>query len=57
VNTVAVGQLLPDLPLFLTPEEYIDVALEATYQAAWKVFPAPLKGLLVPAASQPPPRR
>jgi Protein of unknown function (DUF4058) len=43
---VAVGDVLPDMPLFLKPEFYVPVPLEATYQTTWSVFPAPLKGLL-----------
>ena len=46
VELVAVGDALPDMPLFLRPEFYVPVPLEAAYQATWNVFPAPLKGLL-----------
>ena len=46
VEFVAVGDALPDMPLFLKPEEYVPAPLEETYQATWKVFPAALKGLL-----------
>jgi hypothetical protein len=46
VEFVAVGDELPDMPLFLKPEIYVPAPLEATYQAAWNVFPNPLKGLL-----------
>jgi hypothetical protein len=49
VESVAVGDTLPDMPLFLEPEVYVPVPLEATYQTSWKVFPAALKGLLNPA--------
>jgi hypothetical protein len=35
VEAVAVGQPLPDMPLFLEPDVSVDVPLEATYQAAW----------------------
>jgi Protein of unknown function (DUF4058) len=43
---VAVGDVLPEMPIFLKPEIYVPTPLEATYQATWKVFPAALKGLL-----------
>ncbi len=43
---VAVGDPLPEMPLFLKPEVYVPVPLEATYQSAWDVFPASLKGIL-----------
>jgi hypothetical protein len=40
VELVAVGDALPEMPLFLTPEVYVSVPLEATYQAAWDGLPA-----------------
>lgn len=46
IEPVAVGDVLPDMPLFLQPEIYVPTPLEATYQTAWKAFPAVLKGLL-----------
>jgi hypothetical protein len=46
VEPVGVGDVLPDMPLFLKPEFYVLAPLEATYRATWDVFPAPLKGLL-----------
>lgn len=46
VNFVAVGDALPDVPLFLQPQYYVPAPLEATYQATWSLFPAPLKPLL-----------
>jgi Protein of unknown function (DUF4058) len=46
VESVAVGDTLPDMPLFLTPGRYVPAPLELTYQSTWSVFPAPLKGLL-----------
>ncbi len=45
-EAVAVGDMLPDLPLFLRPEIYVQTPLEATYEATWNGFPAALKGLL-----------
>jgi len=46
VEFVAVGDALPDMPLFLKPQRYVPAPLEATYQTTWHVFPAALKGLL-----------
>lgn len=46
VEPVAVGDPLPEMALFLEPEVHVLTPLEATYQATWAVFPAPLKGLL-----------
>jgi hypothetical protein len=46
VEPVAVGDALPDMPIFLTADRYVPCPLEATYQTAWEQFPAPLKGPL-----------
>jgi len=51
---VAVGDVLPDMPLFLRPEIYVPVPLEATYQTTWKGFPNVLERLLEgPAETSP----
>jgi hypothetical protein len=39
VEPVAVGDPLPDMPLFLLPGRYVNVPLEATYQAAFQHVP------------------
>lgn len=46
VQPVAVGDVLPEMPLFLEPGEYVAVPLEATYQAAWKSVPARWRRIL-----------
>jgi hypothetical protein len=46
VEPVGVGDALPEMPLFLTPEVYVPVPLEATYQSAWEVLPAYWRGVL-----------
>ncbi len=46
VEPVAVGDVLPDMPLFLTADEHIPCPLEATYQTTWSFFPAHLKDRL-----------
>jgi hypothetical protein len=43
VEPVAVGDVLPDMPIFLTADRYVPCPLEATYQASWDVFPVPLR--------------
>jgi hypothetical protein len=48
VESLGVGDLLVDMPIFLLSGRYVPAPLEATYQAAWSVFPAPLKKLLEP---------
>jgi hypothetical protein len=44
---IAVGDPLPSLPIFLSPDRYIPAPLETTYNQAWDVFPAMLKRLMV----------
>jgi hypothetical protein len=46
VDSLAVGDLLPDSPLFLAPGWYVNVPLEQTYQASWGVTPKPIRDLL-----------
>lgn len=36
---VALGSPLPDMPLFLTENYYVNVPLEATYELAWRKVP------------------
>ncbi len=43
VEPVAVGDPLPDMPIFLTANRYVPCPLEATYQTAWQQVPAPLR--------------
>ncbi|MFO0804832.1 MAG: DUF4058 family protein [Gemmataceae bacterium] len=46
VEPVAVGDALPDMPLFLDGDFYVNLPLEATYAATWNVLPKELKALL-----------
>jgi len=46
IEPLAVGEVIPDTPLFLTPDRYVSCPLEATYQASWDAFPASLKEAL-----------
>lgn len=48
VEPLAVGDALPDMPVFLRGQHYVPVPLEPTYQTAWRVFPNHLKQLLRP---------
>jgi hypothetical protein len=52
IEPVAVGDPLPAMPLFLTPEVYVNVPLEATYQSAWDGMAAYWRDVLT---SPPPP--
>jgi hypothetical protein len=49
VDTMAVGDPLPDAPLFLAPGWYVNVPLEQTYMASWEVTPGPIRALVAPA--------
>lgn len=40
IEPTAVHATLGDMPLFLEPDLYVPVPLEATYQAAWEAVPA-----------------
>lgn len=39
LEPLAVGDHLPTMPLFLTPERYINVSLAPSYEAAWRGVP------------------
>jgi hypothetical protein len=47
VNHFAVGELLPQMPLFLTDENYVPVQLEAAYMAAWADVPRQYQAVLL----------
>ena len=46
VEPFAVGQPIPDMPLFLHNEFYINVPLEMTYMDTWNVLPQLLRDLV-----------
>jgi hypothetical protein len=39
IEAVAVGDTLPEMPLFLRPGGHVPVALESTYMSAWEAVP------------------
>src|SRR5206468_12737594 len=43
---VAVGAPLPEMPLFLRPDRYVNAPLELTYQAAYAGMPSFWRGVL-----------
>src|SRR5262249_28435790 len=47
VNHFAIGQPIPQMPLFLTTESYIRVPLEAAYMAAWEDVPPQYQQILL----------
>ncbi len=49
VEPVAVGDTLPDMPLFLNPGFYIPAPVEATYLSAWESCPRPFRELVLSA--------
>ncbi|HEX6985609.1 MAG TPA: DUF4058 family protein [Planctomycetaceae bacterium] len=46
VEPVAVGDPLPDLPIFLDDRTYVPAPLDATYQAAWANCPGAIRELI-----------
>jgi hypothetical protein len=52
VEPFAVGDFLPDLPLFLTEDYFVTVPLEETYQATWDVLPVELREPLEPPPAE-----
>jgi len=49
VEPIAVGDPLPNMPLFLRDDQGTNVPLEETYQATWRVLPGEIRRLLDPA--------
>jgi hypothetical protein len=45
-NTVARNQPLPEMPLFLSEDYYVNVPLEATYMRAWDELPEPWREIV-----------
>jgi len=48
VRHVAVGELLPDMPLFLKPNRYVSTPLDAAYQTAFAAMPRRWRRVLEP---------
>ncbi len=47
VETVGVGDVLPDMPIFLKPGYYVPAPLESSYQRVWnEFFPEPFRRML-----------
>lgn len=51
VEPVAVGDELPDMPLFLEPDFYVPVPLEATYRTAFEAVPRRWRDELAPPST------
>lgn len=52
-EAVTIGDPLPEAPLFLGPGWYVNVPLEATYQASWNVTPRPIRNQLAASSEKP----
>lgn len=46
VEPLAVGDTLPELPLFITPSRHVPAPLEESYRTAWEGYPQPLRKML-----------
>jgi hypothetical protein len=46
VEPVALGDMLPDMPLFLIEGYHVKVPLEATYATTWSVFPKDMQQIV-----------
>ncbi len=46
IEPVAIGDVLPELPIFLTDYDYVPAPLEDTYMASWAAYPADFKTML-----------
>jgi hypothetical protein len=55
IEHLAVGSPLPEMPLFLRPDRYVNVPLEPTYQAAYRGTPAVWREVLESGGPQLPP--
>ncbi len=52
IETIAVGEVVPDMPLFLEPGAHVLVPLEATYRTAWDTVPARWQRVIAPPTEQ-----
>lgn len=57
VEPVGVGDRLANMPLFLTPDEYVNVPLESTYRSAWDEVPQRWREVIAESAKSPASRR
>jgi hypothetical protein len=51
LDPLAIGDRLPDMPLFLTSEVYVPLPLDSTYRSAWEAVPAVWQAVLEPIPS------
>ena len=46
VETVGIGEVLPDMPAYLDTDYHVPVPLEATYESTWATCPADMRYLV-----------
>jgi hypothetical protein len=51
IEPTAVGAVLPEMPLFLTPDVYVPLPLEVTYESAWEAVPSYWRDVLTTPVS------
>jgi Protein of unknown function (DUF4058) len=51
IEPTSLGAQLPEMPIFLTPDVYVPLPLEATYQSAWQKVPSYWRDVLSAPAS------
>ena len=49
IEPAAVGDAMPDMPLYIARDWYLHVPIEQTYMATWTLTPEPIRELLEPA--------
>jgi hypothetical protein len=54
VEPVAIGAALPEMPLFLEEDWYVNVPLEATYQEAYTTVPRRWREVIEDTSGPPP---
>jgi hypothetical protein len=54
VETLAIGDDLPDMPLFLAPNRHLLIPLEKTYQSAWETVPPRWQRVIAPTDNSAP---
>jgi hypothetical protein len=52
VEPVAVGDILPEMPLFLIPDQYVSAPLEPSYEVTWNACPAAFKEAVIDDAKK-----
>ena len=48
LEPIAVGDPLPDMPVYLRPGVFVEVSLETTYMAAWAAVPKRWRDVVAP---------